>query len=919
MLCGAGDWFLPAFPSLIFLSMVQIDSRATMHVLVPKTTHAASVWDAFTHCYKIPVLGVETSGFGVVVLVPSPYARALHRHARNERPTATNPLFIIPDAGVEEMAACGFDYHYNDNHPMHYIGLKQPALVSNAPSVRVVQAQESSRAKRKRAATKIALFFAVAGNRAKSRELDSKAEALAAMTRRKEQLALCVQGASEEANRMKSECRALRKKCQTTEKDRDQLVGTTQSVMSERDEARRERDKALQRIVQLEKKNQTLEEAPPEVPVVTAAPMASVATPVDPKAAMHKEAFDILKKLRNFYKLDQLISFCNTYNKDLKKLIMALKTEIKQLIGQCRRLETENSAKVKKLEKSVNQLKEKIKKSKRHETYERVCAKLMKATGAKDGKRLEEILVPLHDIASDFDNFGERPPLRSFLLWLETLSNLVGRGNSQHWKVPKLFALYNELSKFNEGHNTVDAMHILNVAIEQKGLSSLSAASVRLAKPALVVDVGRYDASLALKPLPTEKDTWTKEYTAQLYQFCLHHTCDFTGDHSLLEIMVSLQDSHPVNISKAASQIHMVFANVVKLFTKEKESMEGRTHEHFFKAVFMKCQAGWQKRPFLLKCNNPTSAIVASRAMCLRSCFQIAGVEIVNCKVTPPLLVRMARQFPKCSKEDYDLLLENEGECLTGKHMFTLAAIKDPLKNAAFPWCTKQVFMKLQQTQLLWDIVLTSEKMHDARRILMRIIGTGYVTDEQIMLFRQQCMKLNSFSILYCPENTTSAHNTIEIKEDLTIVVSGPRWEQSVAEQMGCTYPDVHTTKEEYWNFIYQWVGKELCEFFSDWHVSVAAGLAVEEPGKANIDKKGNEELQTSREGSPTTPAEFFMKTVDEGLRRAKENGSMSRKDIAELQATADKMNAKIQFVDMSNKKARKAFEELREGTRFTV
>jgi hypothetical protein len=41
------------------------------------------------------------------------------------------------------------------------------------------------------------------------------------------------------------------------------------------------------------------------------------------------------------------------------------------------------------------------------------------------------------------------------------------------------------------------------------------------------------------------------------------------------------------------------------------------------------------------------------------------------------------------------------------------------------------------------------------------------------------------------------------------------------------------------------------------------------------------------------------MQTVDAGLRKAKERGLMSKKDIAELQATADRMHAKVKFLDL--------------------
>lgn len=893
---------LLSFPFPCSSPMVHIDSRVTMHVLVPKTTHATSVWDAFTHCYKATPIGVLVSSYGVVVILPSAFARCLHRVARNERPTRENPLFIIPDAGVEEMSMHGFDYRYNSGHPMQFIGVRHTVVVQPAAAPSKVSEDasatagsscaasdaDSERARRKRAATKIALFFAIAGNRAKRRELRAASDALATMTRRENQLALRIQAAFDKIKTMEKDRLTLKDKIHTTEKDRDQLVSTMQNVINERDKARS--DAALWR-----ERAQNIK-AVPAIPVAPAAPAIPDDGEADAKAKEHKEAYIALNKFSRYKSIAQLLSFCDKHNKTIKTEIMSVMNENKKVWKQCNRMEKEHADRLKSLQSNLKGMKVQVEEAKRFEVMRRICRKLIDMTGAKDPKHLETILAPLYEVAQEFKDFGGRPPLAGFILWAKTISDYIGTGKSQHWKVPKLFALYNELTKFNEGHNTVDAMHVLNVAVEQKGLTSLSAASVRLAKPSLVVDVGSYDRGMANKPLPKSETIWTKEYSAQLYQFCLHHTCDFTGNSSLLEIVLSLQDSQPPNISKAASEIHIVFANVVKSFTAPEEFMEGYTPEHFLHSVFLKCQARWQHRPFLMKCNSAACAVIASRALCLRSCFQVAGVEVRDCKTTPPLLVRIASQFPEYSREDYELLVENEGEHLAAKHMFTVAAIKEPLKNAAFPWCTKHVYMMMQQTHLLWDIVTSSENFQDARRILMRIIGTGYVTDEQIQRFRHESARLRSFKILYRPEDTTSKHNRIAMTKDLEIKVSGSFWERSVAEQMGCDYPDIHTTDDEYWNFIYQWVGKHMCDFCSDWHLSVAPGVNLEETASVKTPPASPKRPLTP---GPRTPAEHFMQTVEKGLQRAKENGSMSRKDIAELQATANSLNAKIQFIDL--------------------
>ena len=856
-----------------------IDTNKTVHVLVPGTSHGASTWDAFTHCYGVPVTGVMSTDRGVVVFVPVAGAgnaenlRKLSRLARAPIPTPANPLFIIPDARPEEMAAYGFDYRFSEGHPMHYIGKIQGVVFVAAPPAPEIEDEATT--KKNAAQKKIGFWFVRLSRRRMARELENVRKQLSAETRAKDQQALQLKTAIGQIKNTQRENQRLKKTCQGTESSRDQLLVTLQNVLSERDSARQERDDALKQAGEAAEAFQLMN----SVPIATA-----VETDVS-EAQEHKMAYDALSKFSKYDSLDQLASFVHKHNKKLKALLKTLIGDNKRLAKQCHRMETDHHAKLNSLKKTLKAMQIQVSETKRFETYARICAKLMASTGAKNGKHLETILEPMYEIAQEFKDFGGRPPLSGFILWTKTISGLIGKGKSKHWKVPKLFALYNELHKMQEGNNTVDALHVFNMAMEQCGCTRLSDASVKLAKPFLVVDVGNYDATLSGKALP---EVWSGESKRKLYQFCMHHTCDFIGDNSLLEIMLTLQDAQPLSISRAASAIYMVLKNTLN-------TPHGlKTHKDVLRCVFLKCQAGWQKRPFLMKCKSVSDAAIASRALCVRACFQVGGVEIRNYAVTVPALARMARCWPDYNTDDYELVMKYEGDFLAEKHLFTLAALADPLKNAAFPWCTLHAYMQVQNTEMLWNIVLFSESMYDAKRILTRIVGNRYVTNNQVAKFRQECCALKAFKVCY--NKDSDKPQKILLKTGKLIEVSGPRWEKSVATQMGCPYPIVSTTDDEYWNFIYQWVGKEICDFQSDWHLSVGSSRTAEDLAGDLAQVKTP---PVSPKLSGATPAEHFMQTVDAGLRKAKERGLMSKKDIAELQATADRMHAKVKFLDL--------------------
>ena len=864
-----------------------IDTNKTVHVLVPGTSHGASTWDAFTHCYGVQVTGVMATDRGVVVFVPvagqgnAENLRKLSRFARSPTPTIGNPLFIIPDARPEEMAAYGFDYRFSEGHPMHYIGKIQGVVFVAPPPAPEIEDEATTK---KNAAQKIAFWFVRLSRRRMARELENVRKQLSAETHAKEQQVLRLKTVRGQFKQVQKESQRLKKTCQATEKDRDQLLKTVQNVLSERDSARRERDDALKQAGEAAGAFELMN----AVPVVTA-----VETDVS-EAQEHKKAYDALSKFSKYDSLDQLASFVHKYNKKLKASLKTLIGDNKRLEKQCRRLDTEHHAKLESLKKTLKAMQIQVSETKRFETYARICAKLMAMTGAKNGKRLEEILEPLYESAREFNDFGGSPPLAGFIRWAKSMSDLIGKGKSEHWKVPKLFALYNELSKFKEGHNTVDALHVFNVAMERKSCCSLSEASVKLAKPSLVLDVGHYDATLAGKTLP---EVWTEETKKELGHFCMHHTCEFIGDNSLLEIVLTMQDSQPVSISQAATRISMVVQNVLE---HHEGFLDGSTHEDFLRCVFRKCQAGWQKRPFLMKCKSPLDASIASRALCVKETHSFGGVVIRNFPLSTPALARMARVWPNYDQKDYELLLEHEGDYLTEKHLFTLAALADPLKNAFFPWCTLHAYMQIQKTSAVWNIVLHGS-MPGARTVLSRIIGARYVTNEQIEAFRKESQTLKAFKV--CFKGGDGKSQKILIKEDHMIEVRGPRWVKSVATQMGCPYPDTETTDDEYWNFIFQWIGKWKCGFCADWHLVAAS---------SPISKDLTNWLATAKTPpvSPKlkamTPAEYFMQTVNTGLRRATEEGQMSKKDMEELRETAESLQTKIKIAELQGALERK-------------
>ena len=873
-------------------SAMYIDTNKTVHVLVPGTSHGASTWDAFTHIYGVPVTGVMSTDRGVVVFVPvagpgnAGNLRKLSRLQRAPIPTQANPLYIIPDARPEEMAAYGFDYRFSEGHPMHYISkIERVVFVAPSPAPEI----EDEATTKKHAAQKIGFWFVHLSRRRMARELENVRKQLSAETRAKEQQALRLKTTRGQFKQVQKENQRLEKTCQATEKDRDQLLKTVQNVLSERDSARRERDDALKQAGEAAEAFQLMN----AVPVATA-----VETDVS-EAQEHKKAYDALSKFSKYDSLDQLTSFVHKHNKKLKASLKTLTGDNKRLEKQCRRLETDHHAKIESLKKTLGVMRIQVSETKRFETYARICAKLMASTGAKNGKHLESILEDLYESAYEFKDFGGSPPLAGFILWVKSVSNLIGKGKSEHWKVPKLFALYNELSKFNEGHNTVDALHVFNVAMEQKRCGSLSEASVKLAKPSMILDVGRYDAALAGRDLP---EVWTKEAKNDLYHFCTYHTCEFIGDSSLLEIVLTLQDSQPLNLPQAGSRIYAVFQNVFDMMQQTATLNHPlKTYEDFLRCVFLKCQAGWQKRPFMMKCKTASAAALASRALCLKACYQIGGVEIRNYQFTSRALARMARVWPNYDQKDYELLLEHEGDYLTEKHLFTLAALHEPLKNASFPWCTLHAYMQLENTDALWNIVLY-ESMPDAKRVLTHIVGNRYVTNEQIAAFREQCQALKSFKICYNEDAPNP--QKITMNKYLTIEVSGPRWEQSVAVQMGCPYPSVSTKDHEYWNFIYQWVGSEGCDFNCDWHASVASRPTPDELLEYQLATAKTPPVSPKLKA--VTPAEYFMQTVNAGLRKAREQGEMSKSEIAKVREKAESLQTKIKIADLQGALERK-------------
>ena len=292
-------------------SAMYIDTNKTVHVLVPGTSHGASTWDAFTHIYGVPVTGVMSTDRGVVVFVPvagpgnAGNLRKLSRLQRAPIPTQANPLYIIPDARPEEMAAYGFDYRFSEGHPMHYISkIERVVFVAPSPAPEI----EDEATTKKHAAQKIGFWFVHLSRRRMARELENVRKQLSAETRAKEQQALRLKTTRGQFKQVQKENQRLEKTCQATEKDRDQLLKTVQNVLSERDSARRERDDALKQAGEAAEAFQLMN----AVPVATA-----VETDVS-EAQEHKKAYDALSKFSKYDSLDQLTSFVHKHNKKLK-------------------------------------------------------------------------------------------------------------------------------------------------------------------------------------------------------------------------------------------------------------------------------------------------------------------------------------------------------------------------------------------------------------------------------------------------------------------------------------------------------------------------------------------------------------------------------------------------------------------------
>lgn len=870
-----------------------IDTNKTVHVLVPGTSHGASTWDAFTHRYGVPVDGVMSTHLGVVVFVPvagegnAGNLRKLSRLARAPIPTPANPLFIIPDARPEEMALYGFDYRFAEGHPMHYIGKIETAVFVAPPPAPNIEEEETTK---KHAAKKIGFWFVRMSRRRMARELENVRKQLSAETRAKEKQVLRLKTAlKKEKQALKKEKQALNDAHKKTESDRDQLL---QNVLCERDSARRERDDALKQASGAAKALERMN----AVPVVTAV------TTDTSDAQEHKAAFDTLSKFSKYRKLDQLLSFVHKHNKNLKAELKSLVNDNKRLEKQCHRLETDHHAKIESLKKTLKAMQIQVSETKRFETYARICAKLMEMTGARNGNHLENILKPLYEVASDFTDFGGCPPLAAFICCISKMRRLIGRFTTDSGvQTPSLFALYSVLEGFNEKQNTVDALTVLSTAMRLKGCDTLSSVSVKFSNPSLMIEVGGYDATLSEKAVPK---VWTEESKKDAYHFCMHHTCKSVGNNSLLEIMLALQDAQPVSISRAGSRIYMIFLNLLEEVSYQ-ECGAKFTHLDLLRFMFAKCELFWRGRPCVIKCKDVNEATRATRALGsppIASPFQLAGVPL-QAPESAVILARMAKQWPNYSPEDEKTLVESEGKYLTEKHMFTLACVQDPLGSAAHPWCTTRTYMSLRITDKLWDIVILDQNIENARKILVCIFGCGRVSNRQIEHLRQILHNYARAAGSYIRSKGALVQR-IKVTNDIQVVIdpANPQsWHAQIATQLGCPYASAtDTTDQEYWHFIAMTVAKKVCDISSDWHLSVQDRAVVKKP-----------KIWTAKDGL-ATPAQVFMQTVNDGLRKAGEEGQMSESDIAELRETAESLQTKlnVKFVQIKNDKLRKAGEE---------
>lgn len=896
--------------------MTSFDSSVTLHVLIPVAMPADGVWNAFVHFHGVSPGSLISSPAGTVALVPSCYRQTLLARSRKK-----TPFYMIVDANKEEMYRCGFTYIFREDHPMHFVAVQNlapfvaprppqqpvPALEAPPQQVEIVEAAEQTCAvpmSKAQAGVRIALCLAI--RRARRLAKATKAAVESKDTAEKETLK-----ATRKLRKLRLKHEKLREEAEEDRESKENLLKSLQTVLNERDQAISERD-TMQRAYEKIK----------ALPVATAVKTPSEDEMQAPESEKDKETLKLCKALRSFKKyksMDQLLSFLATHNKTLKACVDSLMKEkrslekaMDRLQQDYNRLEKSQLSRDEKYKQQISAMEMKINEVRRSKARDLICSRLAVQFGVADDVELEEAVTVLLCVAEEFRGTKDLPPLAACIQYMQNLLDLVGRGGKNTNDVPYIYCLYDYLKFFNEGRNLIDALGLFSRAMELKNCDTLSKACLLLTQEGLNIQIGEYKAELKDKPFSLE---WTKNEKRDAFHYCMYKKAGPVNHKvSVFECMLTLQDREPLNLSEAAAMSSSIFNSVTRKLKAENRRV---THEELLRLVRQTCQLGWENRPYVIRCNKYAHALVAKRSMYDKPMWHLAGVELKNPETSIQLLTTMSIKFPHCKEEIHKKLVEAEGKYLADKHVMTIAALHEPLKNAELPWVTVEAYILTSSTKKLWDIVKDGS-IEEAMRILVHIFGCFSVGEAEIThmkkMMHSYCAAKESYEAGELPQ-------VIMVDVNLKVNVTGDNWEKSVAEQMGyCQDNEFPTYADDYWHHIWTWVMKHRCFMHGDRHVSLRdvrlrpieniimnshlSALKDEHTAELEKGKKRRKKRRKKKSKKEAAEAkvrakvcdtmENFISAVNKGMESFEEEGLLSPEDVASLQRTTQLVNSKV-------------------------
>ena len=797
-------------------------------------------------------IALVTSPSGTVVLVHSAMRQRLMKMARISG--RKDFLYLVPDAAREEMLPFGFDYRFHEQHPMHFIGLLSPCMP--APPAEFVEDEQED---------------AIEESEEEQEEEEELVEepAVKHMCTQSTQTSLPHPG-EEQAKRLKQQVQTLTAKLKKSKKS----VYEAQRRAEQCEKACEEMSTRLKAIELANKKKTTQStgvQASVEVSVPSPPPQKKKKSPLEKRLA----------RFRNATTMPQLDSFLNDFNPFLCTLLRSYLKENKSLQSTCDRVMRDHERQVEKLKKEVNKCRTEVKVLEKNTECKEICNELMVSTGAKDIAQLKEMLGKLYSVAGEFLKWGSRKPLHALICYLQSLLDIVGRGMSHSSKCLKLFALLQELKKFGEDGNLVEAMNVFNMAMQKRGCPNLSTAALMLSDPHMVLEVGKHDQTLADVVVPEE---WTVDSRDKALHFVLHSPIWIGGKKTnLMESQLALQEYQPPSLAQAAAKVNLMLTKVSR---EMRERGKTCNHQELHAAVWKMCKASWQKRPMIMKIADKDRAQVAARALHVRDVFHLGGVLVRNIEAVGPLIRKIFREFPNFDKGDYKALESIEGEYLAQRHMETLTAASKPLFGCKFGWCNVNLYVYLESTQMLWDIVLNGE-LCDAVCILVQAFGCTCVDDQQIYSFRRIA---NSYQIMSERHNPSKMGQMIMESEKRVLIVDGPCFEESIARQLDCPYGKM-ATSAMYWHWIYHYIAITKCNMVMDWHVATQF-TSVE-------DAVCPSEVPTPPQAPKIAfdPESKFVEIMEKGLKDLQQRGLMSDEDVEELRKTKEKVRNTMRTV----------------------